>query len=522
MILLIIIVLNIAVYGREGIPERELRVVSASEILAKIQQCEPIEYDHILVKGDMNLSQLRLHKNITSAIRINDSILDGFVEFKFAVFDKVIDLSGSNFSYETDFVGSTFSQDANFSETTFNMNADFSGATFKGGSVYISLPRPPLYEPNVVLGVADFRGAKFKNAAKFSESTFNNAHFNGAEFLGGLFGAADFGGATFIEAYFGKSTFNYADFNGATFDYADFNGATFGSANFYEATFNNSDFSFTTFIGPADFQRAIFIYYADFFGAKFNSIARFWGSTFNDDCDFDRATFNDAEFNGVTFKGYLFGWDDIETNIDCDEETYLRLIRNLKDHGQFNEADDCYYIYRYRNMNSLSDVLGWISCGFGVRPMYAIYFSIILIFLFGSVYWIGNGIYKLANQHQKSTADKGRMWSPSSIWNSLFSVMRERANDLKYMPNRILRYFESLRIENILEMFSKFWHKSFTTNISFKDALYFSALVFFTLHPPHDWEYSKRWRYVVLLEDILGGVFMTLFIVTLGNIIIRY
>jgi hypothetical protein len=108
------------------------------------------------------------------------------------------------------------------------------------------------------------------------------------------------------------------------------------------------------------------------------------------------------------------------------------------------------------------------------------------------------------------------------MWNSLFLEMKKLVNYLKFMPKRILIFLRALKLENISKMGGKLWYKSFTTNVSLNDALYFSALVFFTLHPPHDWEYSKRWRYVVLFEDILGGVFITLFIVTLGNVMIRY
>ncbi len=50
-----------------------MQVIDAGEILAKVQKGQPVEYDHVIVKGDLDLSRERLQKNVTSRIRINDS-----------------------------------------------------------------------------------------------------------------------------------------------------------------------------------------------------------------------------------------------------------------------------------------------------------------------------------------------------------------------------------------------------------------------------------------------------------------
>lgn len=218
------------------------------------------------------------------------------------------------------------------------------------------------------------------------------------------------------------------------------------------------------------------------------------------------------------------GWEEIKNALDCDEASYLVLVKNFREHGQFKEADDCYYIYRYINMNSLSDFLSWISCGFGVRPLYTVYLSFIFIILFGFFYWIGNGIYKLSVPHQlqEDIPGKCRRWNLHLIWISLIVYIKQLVKYLNDMPRRFLNFLRASRPRDISKIPDRLWHKSFEAHLSLNDSLYFSALVFFTLHPPHGWEYSRRWRYVVLLEDILGGIFITLFIVTLSNIMIRY
>ena len=188
---------------------------------------------------------------------------------------------------------------------------------------------------------------------------------------------------------------------------------------------------------------------------------------FNDGVTFQNATFKEIiVLSSTETVGIFNGWNSIKNNISCDETTYLNLIKNFKDHGLFNDADQCYFKYRCEYISSPLDWFGWITCGFGVRLDFIIGWSIIIIISFAILYWNTNSVYKLTNSRRA----------------------------LKFQRFR---------------------------NLSFNDALFFSSLVFFTLHPPPDWEYSGNWRYWVLLEDILGGAFIALFIVVLGNLVIR-
>ncbi len=513
VVLLILNLLTLAVDGVET-SESPLREVPATEILTKIQNGKIVEYNHITVKGDLNLSMLDLptkyvikssyeigsmglsqtQKVVNSTIRIIDSAFEGPADFSNAHLNGGVDLSGSNFTNDFNFGGTTFSGDARFGGATFSENAGFSETTFNGYAGFDGAT----FNRNV-----GFFRATFSGDAGFNEATFNrNAGFFRATFSGD----AGFRKTTFI----GDAGFNKATFSGDTW--------------FNEATFNrNAGFGGATFSENAGFDGATFNGYAGFNEATFSRDAGFDGATFSRNAGFDGATFGgDARFNEAKFEGYFSGWSTLENTFTCDEATYQGLIKNFKEHGQFDEADDCYFSYRYRNMDSLQDLLGLISCGFGVRPSYAVYLSIILIVIFGFLYWIGGGIYKLSIQNLESISDKARTWSLSLIYNFLFSETKKIFSHIRCISNKIFRYKCEFKPENLIKIPNKLWHKSFTTNVSLKDALYFSALVFFTLHPPHDWEYSEQWRYVVLFEDILGGVFITLFIVTLGNVIIRY
>lgn len=505
--------LPLTVYGADEASKCTIAEVQASEILFKIKNGIPVEYDHVIIKGDLDLSKLDLpithinrtryeidylglsetQKIVTSHIRINDSVFDGFVDFGNMVLNNTIDLSHSNFtkyayfggvtfnnnktrpievpirneadmkkrvrgsgmghwtvslSYSitncANFNGATFSGsayfdraiflgDANFVGVTFSELAGFNGAAFCMGADFskaisngINIPSI-LLSPEIIDGI-DFTGANFNesatfegvvfksakfNKAKFSDFTnFNGAHFDDGDFSGAAFNHANFRGSSLNKARFEESIFNYAefpevnsgdvDFSGAKFGNADFNGATF-----YNVNFNGADFSSAT---NMDFSFAV-----NFAGARFIKHANFNGTKF-DNVDFSRATFSDADFSEVAigknvdlkkseFAGYFLGWDNIKKAIIYDDTVYLGLIKNFKEHGQFNEADDCYFQYRFEKLqhnaknnwfkwnNTLKfpkdmllflwDILSLSVFGYGVKWEYTIGFALIIISIFG-------------------------------------------------------------------------------------------------------------------------------------------
>ena len=310
------------------------KVIQAGEILAAIEHGEPIEYDDVIVEGDLDLSGLDLlseHvgrtwfeievldlteevKVVNSSISITNSEIRGNVVFSNAIFRKSIDFTGTNFSGDDDFHGSEFSdKDAYFREAVFSGEyADFSWAKFSGGNAD--------FDGAVFSGGdADFNGAVFSGGyANFYETEFSggDAYFDRAEFSsGGAYfmdvvfsgGDADFDGAEFSG---GDADFNEAEFSGGD---ADFDGAEFsgGDANFYETEFSGGDAEFQNAEfsgGDADFRWAEFSGSdADFSEAVFSgSDASFSGAVFSGgDADFSEAVLSggDANFYGAEFSG---------------------------------------------------------------------------------------------------------------------------------------------------------------------------------------------------------------------------
>ena len=94
-----------------------LPVIEAREILERIEQGEPVIYDHVAIAGDIDLSRLDLpfvHNErsrdmsalthvIASHIEIRNSDLLGRVNFVNSLFREPLDLSGSTFRQEASY-----------------------------------------------------------------------------------------------------------------------------------------------------------------------------------------------------------------------------------------------------------------------------------------------------------------------------------------------------------------------------------------------------------------------------------
>jgi hypothetical protein len=244
--------------------------------------------------------------------------------------------------------------------------------------------QPAEYDDCVIVGELDLSGLEvskpihfnhtiFQNAAGFYSTSFNNpTYFNGTQFNSY---------AIFSESQFNRTAY----FNGTLFNsVAIFEKSKFiGDADFYGSQFKGdgsednwtASFCDTQFNEDADFRRSLF-----------NGTTGFYDSKFSGDADFSESQLNNhAYFGGSQFTGSVLDCDSISDHI-FDKSTYLSLIKNLKDHGQFNEADNCYYSFRYQYMSSAFDYLSWISCGFGVRWTHTIAFGVGILTIFGFIY----------------------------------------------------------------------------------------------------------------------------------------
>jgi hypothetical protein len=447
--------------------EEGMRVVPAQEILDKIEKGLPVEYDHVIIRGDLDLRKLNLPKRrverasdeikwvifsesatiypylmvpvfrlsyfapslVSFSIRLNDSILNGNVYFNNIIFYDSVNFRSSDFKGTADFMDSQFNGSAVFGGSQFNGSAVFVDSQFNGYANFAD---------SQFNGAADFADSQFNGAADFGGSQFNDyAYFWDAEFND----TANFGGAEFNDnAYFWHAEFNgYAYFRDAEFKRkADLGGSKFNdTAGFWNSTFNNSDFS----------------------NAQFSKSVSFDDSTFNNSTSFNSSQFkDDALFEGAVFDGTLYltrakydrlyiRWKNIK-ELGYDDAAYLALQENFKKLGYLEDYDGCYYEYRkaHRDQNwsgkyhammgpleerirkRILDVALDDFYGYGKKPIRPLLWSIRIILFFGLFWlWAGPKIDNGKNDrgifekygHQDAARKRSRRSEPRALLDAL-------------------------------------------------------------------------------------------------------
>jgi uncharacterized protein YjbI with pentapeptide repeats len=495
----ILLVLLLASYGT-GIldgPASASPSVPASEVLSRLAGGGPIYYDGVTIVGDLNLANLPGARIDSPLELVNCTVSNAsFVGLNLG---KEVILWGTVFG-NASFDKANFLAEADLANTTFG-HASFSGAIFH---------EPVFFDSARFLDNVSFEDALFKKDASLKDMRFlGTAEFNYSRFDSYTY----FSGTQF----FGDALFSDVDFSGTT----DFSAASFlGKANFFQSRFNVAGFSNAVFSGPvqfglarfsglSSFGQAVFACEAGFNLARFGEAAYFSGAEFKGLALFgltkfeDIASFRDALFEGdVNFKGgsistilldearydpdskiilndtdfvrFKAHWIDIVDHVVWEPGAYLALVNNYHGLGWSRDEDNCYYQYRSLNQaqkgwgwSKAIDILAWLSCGYGVRPDYAVVWAFLTILTFAIVFWKGDGIRRSAKPlHELEEVDT--------------------------LPE----------------------------HVNFRNALFFSTMVFLS-QGPIDFLPMGRHRYYVILEGILGWLLLALFLVTLGKVMIR-
>ena len=158
-----------------------LLMIKADEILAKIEDGKPIEYENIIIYGDLDLHRLDLPLNknkrkiIKSIIKIEYSTIKGDVFFDHSSFSQLVDFDGTVFTKAANFSDSHFHEDAGFSESQFQGEANFSRAHF-GTEANFSRAR---------FNDADFGRARFEKNLNLSSAKIYTLRLSDAIFAEG-------------------------------------------------------------------------------------------------------------------------------------------------------------------------------------------------------------------------------------------------------------------------------------------------------------------------------------------------
>ena len=454
-------------------------MVQAEEILKKIELGQPVQYDGCTIVGDLDISKLELPtvfvarnynekytfsltenaKLVVSPIELTGCLILGSLDLNGAVLQEIlacentrfegsVHLNGTHFQQAVDFRHAQFNQTAYFGEVQFNQIANFVsaqlnkyayfwGAQFNQGAYFMSAQfNQTAYFGNAQFNWTDFSEAQFNQNAYFEYVQFNritqfvDVHFNQYALFGNVqFNRnAYFWGARFNqEAYFGNARFNR-------------------NAYFWGTWFNQ-----TAYFGNAQFN------WTDFSKAQFNQYALFRDMQFNQEAHFEDAKFHDAVFNNSQFSkeaffdsshinGTLFlyrtkydklniRWSSIH-DLAYDDTAYYLLIENFKKQGFTDDANECYYSYRYKHMwelfrqgefaKGLFDLLAFATYGYGLRPVRPLGWSLLFILLGGAFFFVTKSIIRSKNGAQSGKrlpAIRGKESAPPvndvSIWEAL-------------------------------------------------------------------------------------------------------
>jgi uncharacterized protein YjbI with pentapeptide repeats len=461
--------------------------VGAGEILAKVQMGQPVAYDHVRIAGDLNLSGL----TVNSTFSITNSMLPGanflgtgfaeFVDFEGTVFEGSADFAAAQFFKSTSFEDAQFHDSASFFLTQFFEDSSFSNVSFQNVSFIEASLSHTIFNQARFRGRADFNFTSFEGYCGFWNASLENASFLESQFKGSAdFSNCSFGQVNFINAYFGEfanfectSYRSPAIFAGANFQ----NLANFASSRFDdEASFLLTQFNAAAHFGSVDFQGD-----ALFGLAKFEGLAQFEGSRFGGDLNLIGSQLHNVKLESVTLEKSTMielrdaeffrlevPWKVLSGHLQYDGPAYIALVKNYRELEWFDDANDCYYRYRLTaqeqeplGWTKIADIAAWISCGYGVRPAYTVLLSIAAIIFFALLFIFGRGI---ARADEKAVSDHG--------------------------------------------------------DTDFEESLYFSAMVFIA-QAPVDFIPLGRYRYAVIFEGLLGWLLLALFLVSLGNIMIR-
>lgn len=454
--------------------------IAAQDILAQIRSGEPLDYNNVTIAGQLDLEQV--DGPVKQSVRITNSRFLGPVIIESMVFSEVLDLRGCTFQDNVSFIKSRFLGDAKFSGAKFQKQADFADTYFQGPASFIS---------TLFLNDSSFGNAQFNGDAVFLNCGFaSDVDFNYAKFLrSGSFWNANFEDVSFFETQFaGQVTFRSAQFRGnATLAATRFE----SDVLFREARFGKgSTFGLSSFAGLADFGNVFFQKTAFFGGVKFADLAYFANAKFDTDfilegarlysMQLDNATFNESSrinLNSTDFSKFVVHWSTLRGRIVYNGAAYLALVKNYKSLEWFDEADECYYQYRRIGQDQapwgwgkLSDIISWLSCGYGVRVSYTAFWCLFTILIFGVIYWAGKGMSKFEIEGI------------------------ELPGDTRLKPSK---------------------------RVSFTDALYFSIAMFTTSQAPVNTYPVGVYKHLAMAEGILGWFFLGLFVVVLSAVLIR-
>lgn len=459
---------SLVVLSMQGLGQNEeITEVNVSDILEQIKNGEDIHLEKVRIIGEFNLNKIELET--VPIVRKIRSIM------KFVV---------SDYEFVPDYK-------PKWIEVYVNESLDFEEDELKIVESKITI-KNSIFENDVNLSKMyfkksiDFNGTSFLGKSNFEGASFiDSVVFEKANFSSDVnFEKVNFGGlANFLYTNFDGSTdFSDTNFGGnAFFPLANFNYIKFEKVNFD----GDANFAYTNFDGNAYFRYANFSNYAFFIYAKFG------GDTYFENASFKYTYFSDANFGrDVDFKLVKFaGYSDFRgANFNGNADF---LLANLGNNTHFGKTN-------------FKKIDGWdyLKDGIFDGPMYI---KLIKTFRDNEQFDDADNAYYQYRQVSQAKKD-GFSWVVDEIWR-ISSGYGVRPGNTILFGVLIILVFTLI-----------YWSMG---NVSIGDAFYFSITTFASVQSK-DWYPTDHYRKIAhVIERLLGWVILSLFIVTLANVMIR-
>ncbi|HUS74897.1 MAG TPA: pentapeptide repeat-containing protein [Methanothrix sp.] len=201
-----------------------------------------------------------------------------------------------------------------------------------------------------------------------------------------------------------------------------------------ELNLRNTKFEGSVYLTKTHFQQA-----ANFRYALFNQEAYFQDAK-SHDLSFDYGQLSkEAFFDGARINSTPSPIEPstISSTFADDDTAYYLLIENFKKQDFSDDANDCYYSYRYKHMWELLrqwkvdswffDLLAWATYGYGLRPVRPLGWSVLFILLGGAFFFVTKSISRSKSRPEPSGnrrrairgKDSPQRANEASIWLAL-------------------------------------------------------------------------------------------------------
>jgi len=310
----------------------DLKEVPASEILEKIKNGLPVDYDKIKILNVLDVSclnmpmkhthryndeinEMGLKEDLTvipALIKITNSKINGIIGFDNALFEKGVSFKCSEFNGDADFRGAQFIE-----------FADFGGAKFRGFSSFLGAKikiKNQTIQAQYVLDIIE-TGIGIDCERVIVEGDVDLSRLNNMEIKdGSIFRYFDF------QYFYGLCTDGLKVIKSSL----EFKNTTFlGKLNFSCCQFQRDiDFWICALTKDAVFERSLFCGIVQFRRVDFQKYSTFRGSQFCKDADFERSAFvSGPDFSCVGFSSYAnFNYAEFKDFADFNWSIFNKVV----------------------------------------------------------------------------------------------------------------------------------------------------------------------------------------------------